>query len=102
MNPTLELLNRRKSVRVYTEQEISSECRQAILNAAIQAPSAGNMTMYTILNITDPAIQAALAESCFHHLLEGGFVAAIGVLVPHFSKDSGQLARPGCACHGIL
>ena len=24
-------------------------------------------------------------------------VAAIGVLVPHFSKDSGQLARPGWA-----
>ncbi|MGM9639137.1 MAG: nitroreductase family protein [Butyricicoccaceae bacterium] len=66
MNSTLELLSRRKSVRVYTEQEISPECRQAILNAAIQAPSAGNMTMYTILNITDPAVQAALAESCDH------------------------------------
>ena len=64
MNDTIRQLHDRKSVRVFEDRAIEPEIRQAILEAAIQAPSAGNMALYTILDITDPAIKAALAKSC--------------------------------------
>ena len=66
MNETLRQLYDRKSVRVYTEREISAEEKRLILESALQAPTAGNMTLYTILDITDPQIKACLAESCDH------------------------------------
>ena len=66
MNETLRQLHQRKSVRVYTDQPVTQQVKTAILEAAIQAPTAGNMALYTILDITDPAKKAALAESCDH------------------------------------
>ena len=64
MNEVLQQLHDRKSVRVYEDRAIEPEVKQAILEAAIQAPSAGNMALYTILNITDPEMKAKLAVSC--------------------------------------
>jgi len=66
MNATIDALYARKSVRVYEDREIPPEAKQAIFNAALQAPTAGNMTLYTILDITDPALKARLAETCDH------------------------------------
>lgn len=64
MNPTIDALFRRRSVRSYADKEIPPAAKRAILDAAIQAPTAGNMTLYTILDITDPAIKARLAVTC--------------------------------------
>ena len=64
MNEVLQQLHDRKSVRVYEDRAIAPEIKEAVLAAAIQAPSAGNMALYTILDITDPAIKATLAKSC--------------------------------------
>ena len=64
MNEVLRQLHDRKSVRVYENRAVEPEVKQAILEAAIQAPSAGNMALYTILDITDPDMKAKLAVSC--------------------------------------
>lgn len=64
MNQVLNQLHARKSVRVYEQRPIPQEVKQAILEAAIQAPSAGNMALYTILDITDQSLKDALAKSC--------------------------------------
>ena len=40
--------------------------KQAILTAAMQAPTAGNQQMYTILDITDEQLKQQLAETCDH------------------------------------
>ena len=64
MNEVIRQLHDRKSVRVYEDRAIEPEVKQAILEAAIQAPSAGNMALYTILDITDPEMKAKLAVSC--------------------------------------
>ena len=64
MNEVLCQLHERKSVRVYEDRPVEPEVKRAILEAAIQAPSAGNMALYTILDITDPEKKAALAKSC--------------------------------------
>ena len=64
MNEVLQQLHDRKSVRVYEDRAIAPQVKEAVLAAAIQAPSAGNMALYTILDITDPAMKATLAKSC--------------------------------------
>ena len=64
MNEVLRQLKTRKSVRVYEKRAVEPEVKQAILEATIQAPSAGNMALYTILDITDPEMKAKLAISC--------------------------------------
>ena len=65
-NPILQSLFDRKSVRVFEEKDIPASCKQAILEAAAQAPTAGCQQLYTILDITDQALKDALADSCDH------------------------------------
>ena len=65
-NEILQALSARKSVRVYTEEPVTDAERDAILQAAFQAPTAGNQQLYTILNITDPALKARMADLCDH------------------------------------
>lgn len=66
MNEIIKALYERKSVRVFTEQEISKAEKESILNAAIQAPSAGCQLLYTILDMTDQQKKEKLAELCDH------------------------------------
>ncbi|MBO5501068.1 MAG: nitroreductase family protein [Clostridia bacterium] len=66
MNETIRQLIARKSVRVFEDTPISPETREAILTAAVNAPTAGNQQLYTILEITDPERKVQLSESCDH------------------------------------
>ena len=66
MNEVLKQLSARKSVRVFEDRPITAEEKAAILEAAVQAPTAGNQQLYTILDITDPQLKEQLAESCDH------------------------------------
>lgn len=65
-NETIRQLYDRKSVRVFTDREITPAEKEAILLSATQAPTAGNQQLYTILDITDPALKAALVDTCDH------------------------------------
>lgn len=64
MNDVIRQLMERKSVRAYEPKEIPQEDVQAILEAAVQAPSAGNMTLWTAIHVTDPQKKERLAKSC--------------------------------------
>lgn len=64
MNEIIKALHMRKSVRVFTGQDISEEDKESILQAALQAPSAGCQMLYTILDITDQYKRKRLAELC--------------------------------------
>ncbi len=64
MNETINQLLRRKSVRVYQDRTIPAADKALILEAALQAPTAGNMTLYSILDITDDALKKTLAVTC--------------------------------------
>ena len=76
MNDTIRQLIGRKSVRVFEEREIDESIIREILTAAVNAPTAGNQQLYTILRITDPDIKARLSESCDHQpfIAEGKLV----------------------------
>lgn len=63
-NEVLTQLTRRKSVRAYTGEPVTAEEKAAILEAAFQAPTAGNQQLYTILDITDQRLKEALAVTC--------------------------------------
>lgn len=65
-NDVISQLMERKSVRIFTDHEISQTDKQLILKAAAAAPTAGNQQLYTILDITDRSIIERLAESCDH------------------------------------
>lgn len=64
MNETIRQLYDRKSVRVFEDREISTEEKIAILNAACQAPTAGNQQLYTVLDITDQNLKEKLVKTC--------------------------------------
>ncbi|HJC00178.1 MAG TPA: nitroreductase family protein [Candidatus Flavonifractor merdavium] len=66
MNETLAQLHARKSVRAYLDKPVVPEEKRAILEAACAAPTAGNQQLYTILDITDQAVKATLADTCDH------------------------------------
>ena len=66
MNQVMDVLLKRKSVRAYEEREISAEVRAEILKATLRAPTAGNLMLYSILDVTDQAIKDHLAVSCDH------------------------------------
>ena len=56
----------RKSVRAYEDRPIDIETKRIILEAALQAPTAGNMTLYSIIDITDAELKQKLSETCDH------------------------------------
>ncbi len=64
MNEIIKQLNERKSVRVFEERAIGEAEKKAILQAAMEAPTAGNQQLYTILDITDEKLKQQLAVSC--------------------------------------
>ncbi len=66
MNDMIRNLFERKSVRVFENKPIEAEKKQWILEAAAQAPTAGNQQLYTILDITDDNIKKQLVETCDH------------------------------------
>ncbi len=65
-NEVIRELTERKSVRAFTDQPITAEEKQMILQSAMEAPTAGNQQLYTILDITDQALKERLAETCDH------------------------------------
>ena len=65
-NETLKLLLESKSMRVFEDRPITPEEKEAILLAAMAAPTAGNQQLYTILDITDRAIKEKLVDTCDH------------------------------------
>jgi FMN reductase (NADPH)/FMN reductase [NAD(P)H] len=65
-NRTIELMNARCSTRSYAARPIRDDEKQAILHTAMRAPTAGNMMLYSIVEIDDQALKDALAETCDH------------------------------------
>ncbi len=64
MTNTINELMTRKSVRVFTDEPITAEEKEQILLAAVNAPTAGNQQLYTIIDVTDQALKDALVTTC--------------------------------------
>ena len=95
MNPTIELLNARCSTRAYDPVPPTDEEKQAVLHAAMRAPTAGNLMLYSIIEIEDQTLKDRLAVTCD----DQPFIARapwVLVFVADFQKWMDLFAATGC------
>lgn len=64
MNPVMELILNRKSVRSYQDRDIGADIKDQILAATLRAPTAGNQMLYSIVDVTDQSLKDTLARTC--------------------------------------
>ena len=64
MNEVIQTLLNRRSIRAYEERPISPDVKNEILCATLRAPTAGNMMLYSIVDITEQSIKDTLAQTC--------------------------------------
>jgi nitroreductase len=64
MNETLRLIHERRSVRAYEKRTVPEEVVDQLLTATLRAPTAGNMMLYSIIEIADQTLKDKLAVSC--------------------------------------
>lgn len=64
MSDTIQELFQRKSVRAYTKEPVTDEEKEVILKAAIQAPTAGNMSLFSVIDVQDQGVKEILAKRC--------------------------------------
>ena len=77
MNPTLESIFNRRSIRKYTDQLVEPETLDLLLKAAMAAPSAMNCRPWEFVAITDPEILAQFRK----RLIFGNRNAPAAILV---------------------
>ncbi len=64
MNQILEVIANRKSIRSYEDREIKKEVKDRIVRATLRAPTAGNMMLYSIIEVTEQKNKDKLAKTC--------------------------------------
>ena len=64
MNNSIDVLLNRVSLRKYDERPISKEDADIILECAMRAPTAGNMMLYSIINVEDNKTKEILSKTC--------------------------------------
>jgi FMN reductase (NADPH) len=64
VNETLGIIEARCSTRTYGPTLLTGDEKQAVLHAALRAPTGGNMVLYSIIEIEDQAIKDTLAQTC--------------------------------------
>ena len=64
MNQVMDVLMQRKSIRAFEKRAVEPDVRAAILKATLRAPTAGNMMLYSIIDVTDQRIKDRLAVTC--------------------------------------
>jgi nitroreductase len=64
MNETLKVILSRRSTRKYADTPITHDEKDTILQATMRAPTAGNMMLYSIIEVEDQALKDRLAVTC--------------------------------------
>ena len=64
MHETLNLLHNRRSVRSFEERTIEPDHLLQLKTATLRAPTAGNMALYSIIEVKDPDKKKKLAHIC--------------------------------------
>lgn len=68
-NEVLRQLRERKSVRIFEGRTVPDAVKNEVIAAAFEAPTAGNMMFYTIIDVTDQQVKDQLAVLCDHQPL---------------------------------
>jgi FMN reductase (NADPH) len=65
-NEVIKQLRERKSVRIFEDKGVPEPVKDEVIAAAFEAPTAGNMMFYTIIDVTDQQVKDQLAVLCDH------------------------------------
>lgn len=65
-NEVLRQLHERKSVRIFEDRAVPDAVKKEVIGAAFEAPTAGNMMFYTIIDVMDQRVKDQLAVLCDH------------------------------------
>ncbi len=88
-----EAIHARQSVRAYQDKPVSAEQLNAILAAANQSPSAGNVQAYAIVLLRDRGLIGALAGHTFNQ----AFIAQAPVVLVFCADPARSGAKYGAA-----
>jgi nitroreductase len=66
MNETLDVILNRKSTRQFLAKAVPKETKADIIAATLRAPTAGNLMLYSIIEVNEQAAKDTLAISCDH------------------------------------
>ena len=64
MKETIEIINKRRSVRAWQSTPITPDHLNSIIHASMRAPTAGNQMLYSILQVDDQQKKEKLAKTC--------------------------------------
>jgi len=95
-----DVVNSRRSVRVFAEKAIEENKIQQVLETANRAPSAGNLQAYEIYVVRDNSIRSALA----HASLDQGFIAdapVVLVFCAHPARSAGRYRERGIRLYAV-
>ena len=61
MNPTIQLLQEHRSIRKYTDQAVSDDMIETIVQTGMAAATSSNLQATTVVRVRQPATRAAIA-----------------------------------------
>lgn len=64
MNDTIDVIDKRASLRKFSDVKVSKEHKDIIINSALRAPTAGNLMLYSIIVVEDKTVLAKLSQTC--------------------------------------
>jgi nitroreductase len=79
MDPRLSIIFSRRSIRQYTDQPLTEDEIQSLLEAGMAAPSASNVRPWHMVTVTDKNTLAALADAHPNGKMTARAAAAIAV-----------------------
>jgi len=65
----IELIEERRSIRVFLQREVEKEVVDELKRLTLRAPSAGNMELYSIIEVKNAEVKAELADICDSQLM---------------------------------
>ena len=76
-----EILRNRVSLRQYADVPIKQADKSAIIEAAMRAPTAGNMMLYSMIIVSDQDLKQRLSKTCDHQ----PFIAKAPLVIVFFA-----------------
>jgi nitroreductase len=95
-----KLIQKRRSVRAFTSQEVEVEKIEKILEASNSAPSAGNLQAYEIFVVRKPSLRVELAKAS----LNQEFIAEAPVnlvFCTHSERSEGRYLQRGARLYAL-
>jgi len=63
-NTTINLIENRRTIRAYGSKPLTQEEKDTIIQGAMRAPTAGNLMMYSIIQVSDQKLKDKLVKTC--------------------------------------